>query len=87
MVGGRSFGTILFYTIAAAEIYSAFAFLGMAGWAFQKGLSITYGMAYMGIAYGFCSSSDPAFNVSADAPDTSPNPTSSRTVGLQTAGA
>jgi SSS family solute:Na+ symporter len=52
MVGGRSFGTLLFYTIAAAEIYSAFAFLGMAGWAFQKGLSITYGIAYMAIAYG-----------------------------------
>lgn len=51
MVGGRSFGTILFYTIAAAEIYSAFAFLGMAGWAFEKGLSISYGLAYMGIAY------------------------------------
>ncbi len=52
MVGGRSFGTLLFYTIAAAEIYSAFAFLGLAGWAFQKGLSITYGFAYMSIAYG-----------------------------------
>ena len=32
------------YTIAAAEIYSAFAFLGLAGWAFQKGLSISYGL-------------------------------------------
>jgi SSS family solute:Na+ symporter len=52
MVGGRSFGTVLFYTIAAAEIYSAFAFLGLAGWAFDKGLSITYSLAYMGIAYG-----------------------------------
>jgi len=52
MVGGRSFGTLLFYTIAAAEIYSAFAFLGLAGWAFQKGVSIVYAIAYMGIAYG-----------------------------------
>ena len=52
MVGGRSFGTLLFYTIAAAEIYSAFAFLGLAGWAFDKGLSITYGLAYTAIAYG-----------------------------------
>ncbi|MEE4270731.1 MAG: sodium:solute symporter family protein [Thermoanaerobaculales bacterium] len=52
MVGGRSFGTLLFYTIAAAEIYSAFAFLGLAGWAFGKGLSVTYAMAYIGIAYG-----------------------------------
>ncbi|MEN8163457.1 MAG: sodium:solute symporter family protein [Acidobacteriota bacterium] len=52
MVGGRSFGTILFYTIAAAEIYSAFAFLGLAGWAYQKGLSITYSLAYGAISYG-----------------------------------
>jgi SSS family solute:Na+ symporter len=52
MVGGRSFGNVLFYTIAAAEIYSAFAFLGLAGWAFQKGISIAYAIAYMGIAYG-----------------------------------
>ncbi len=51
MVGGRSFGTLLFYTVAAAEIYSAFAFLGLAGWAFGKGLSITYSLAYMAIAY------------------------------------
>jgi SSS family solute:Na+ symporter len=51
MVGGRSFGVVLFYTVAAAEIYSAFAFLGLAGWAFGRGLSITYGLAYMAIAY------------------------------------
>lgn len=50
MVGGRSFGVVLFYTVAAAEIYSAFAFLGLAGWAFGRGLSITYGLAYMAIA-------------------------------------
>jgi len=52
MVGGRSFGTILFYSIAAAEIYSAFAFLGLAGWAFSRGLSITYALAYTPIAFG-----------------------------------
>ena len=50
-VGDRSFGTILFYTLAAAEIYSAFAFLGLAGWAYAKGVSVVYGMAYMSIAY------------------------------------
>ena len=50
-VGDRSFGTILFYTLAAAEIYSAFAFLGLAGWAYAKGVSIVYGLAYMSIAY------------------------------------
>lgn len=52
MVGDRSFGTILFYAIAAAEVYSAFAFLGLAGWAYQKGLSISYALAYGAIAYG-----------------------------------
>jgi SSS family solute:Na+ symporter len=51
-VGGRSFGTVIFYTIAAAEIYSAFAFLGLAGWAFGKGMSIIYALAYGSIAYG-----------------------------------
>lgn len=51
-VGGRSFGTFLFYTTAAAEIYSAFAFLGLAGWAYSKGMSIVYAMAYGSIAYG-----------------------------------
>jgi SSS family solute:Na+ symporter len=51
-VGDRSFGTVLFYTLAAAEIYSAFAFLGLAGWAYAKGVSIVYALAYMSIAYG-----------------------------------
>lgn len=51
-VGGRSFGAVIFYTILAAEIYSAFAFLGLAGWAYGKGMSIVYGLAYGSIAYG-----------------------------------
>lgn len=51
-VAGRSFGMILFYTTAAAEIYSAFAFLGLAGWAFSKGVSVLYGLAYGSVAYG-----------------------------------
>ena len=51
-VGGRSLGALLFYTIMAAEIYSAFAFLGLAGWAYAKGMSIVYGLAYGSIAYG-----------------------------------
>jgi SSS family solute:Na+ symporter len=51
-VGGRRFGAVLFYTIMAAEIYSAFAFLGLAGWAYAKGMSIVYALAYGSIAYG-----------------------------------
>lgn len=50
-VAGRSFGLILFYTTAAAEIYSSFAFLGLAGWAYSKGISITYALAYGSISY------------------------------------
>lgn len=51
-VGGRSFGAVIFYTVVAAEIYSAFAFLGLAGWAYGKGMSIIYALAYGSIAYG-----------------------------------
>lgn len=51
-VAGRSFGMVLFYTTAAAEIYSAFAFLGLAGWAYSKGVSVLYGLAYGSVAYG-----------------------------------
>ncbi len=51
-VAGRSFGLVLFYVTAAAEIYSAFAFLGLAGWAATKGASILYAPAYGAIAYG-----------------------------------
>ena len=50
-VAGRSFGLLLFYTTAAAEIYSSFAFLGLAGWAYSKGISITYALAYGSISY------------------------------------
>ncbi len=50
-VGGRSFGLVIFYTVAAAEIYSAFAFLGLAGWAYGRGMSIVYALAYGSIAY------------------------------------
>ncbi|MBP7149290.1 MAG: sodium:solute symporter family protein [Acidobacteria bacterium] len=50
-VAGRSFGAVLFYVNTAAEIYSAFAFLGLAGWAYAKGISIVYALAYGSIAY------------------------------------
>lgn len=50
-VAGRSFGLFLFYTTAAAEIYSAFAFLGLAGWAYKFGAPITYAFAYGTMAY------------------------------------
>ena len=50
-VGQRGFGLILFYVVAAAEIYSAFAFLGLAGWAYKFGAPIYYGPMYNVLAY------------------------------------
>jgi len=50
-VGQRGFGLILFYVVAAAEIYSAFAFLGLAGWAYKFGSPIYYGPMYNVLAY------------------------------------
>jgi SSS family solute:Na+ symporter len=50
-VGQRGFGLILFYVVAAAEIYSAFAFLGLAGWAYKFGAPIYYAPMYNVLAY------------------------------------
>ena len=50
-VGQRGFGLILFYVVAAAEIYSAFAFLGLAGWAYKFGAPIFYAPMYNVLAY------------------------------------
>jgi len=50
-VGQRGFGLILFYVVAAAEIYSAFAFLGLAGWAYRFGSPIYYAPMYNVLAY------------------------------------
>ncbi len=50
-VGQRGFGLILFYVVAAAEIYSAFAFLGLAGWAYKFGSPIYYAPMYNVLAY------------------------------------
>ena len=51
LVGGRRFGAVLLYVMMAAEIYSAYAFLGVAGWAYQYGAPIYYGLAYGSLAY------------------------------------
>ena len=36
-VGGRSFGGVLLWFLSAGEIYTTFAFLGAAGWAYEQG--------------------------------------------------
>ena len=46
-------GALLLYTLMAAEIYSAYAFLGVAGWAYSYGMPIMYALAYGSLAYAF----------------------------------
>ncbi|MFG0319200.1 MAG: sodium:solute symporter family protein, partial [Planctomycetota bacterium JB042] len=47
VAGDRSLGLLVMYFITGATIFSAFAFLGMPGWAYSRG-----GAAYYVIAYG-----------------------------------
>jgi len=51
LVGGRTFGAVLLYVMMAAEIYSAYAFLGLAGMAYAEGAPIFYALGYGSIAY------------------------------------
>ncbi len=53
LVSGRALGALLLYTLMAAEIYSAYAFLGVAGWAYSYGMPIMYALAYGSLAYAF----------------------------------
>ncbi len=47
VAGDRSLGLLVMYFITGATIFSAFAFLGMPGWAYARG-----GAAYYVLAYG-----------------------------------
>jgi len=53
LVSGRALGALFLYTLLAAEIYSAYAFLGVAGWAYSYGVPIMYAFAYGSLAYAF----------------------------------
>ncbi len=53
LVSGRALGALFLYMLFAAEIYSAYAFLGTAGWAYSFGMPIMYAFAYGSIAYAF----------------------------------
>ena len=53
LVSGRTLGMIFLYTLMAAEIYSAFAFLGTGGWAYSYGAPVLYVFAYGSLAYAF----------------------------------
>ncbi|MGC1872178.1 MAG: sodium:solute symporter family protein [Acidobacteriaceae bacterium] len=49
-VGGRAFGTLLIWLLMAGEIYTAFSFLGLSGWAYSRGGPVLYDLAYMVLA-------------------------------------
>lgn len=57
LVGGRNFGALFLWVLLAGEIYTAFTFLGLAGWAYGKGAAAFYIPAYgtigFSIAYFF----------------------------------
>ncbi|UOF88988.1 sodium:solute symporter family protein [Fodinisporobacter ferrooxydans] len=50
-VGGRSFGTLLFWFLSAGEIFTTFAFLGASGWAYQYGAPGFYILANVALGY------------------------------------
>ena len=50
-VGGRSFGSVLLWFLSAGEIYTTFAFLGAAGWAYQHGAPGFYILANAPLGY------------------------------------
>ena len=50
-VGGRGFGVVLVFLLTAGEIYTTFTFLGGSGFAYGKGASAYYILAYGSLAY------------------------------------
>ncbi len=50
-VASRGLSFVVIYFALAAEIYSGFTFLGLAGWAYKFGAPILYALAYFVTAY------------------------------------
>src|SRR5579863_7489720 len=50
-VGGRGFGGLFVFLLTAGEIYTTFTFLGGSGYAYGKGASAYYILAYGTLAY------------------------------------
>jgi len=50
-VGGRDFGAVLVWVLAAGEIYTTFTFLGLSGWVYGFGAPAYYIPAYTVLAY------------------------------------
>lgn len=53
LVSGRTLGLVLIYVLMTGEIYSAYAFLGTAGWGYSFGMPIMYSLGYGCLAYAF----------------------------------
>jgi len=53
LVSGRALGLVLIYVLMTGEIYSAYAFLGAAGWGYSYGMAIMYSLGYGCLAYSF----------------------------------
>ncbi|MCP3920621.1 MAG: sodium:solute symporter family protein [bacterium] len=51
VAGDRSLGTLVMYFITGATIFSAFAFLGMPGWAYSRGVAGLYILAYGALGF------------------------------------
>lgn len=49
VAGGRHVGVVILFFILGAEIFSAFAFLGTPGWAYQQGAPAFYILAYLSL--------------------------------------
>lgn len=49
-VGGRAFGTLLIWLLMAGEIYTAFSFLGLSGWAYSRGGPVLFDLAFIVLA-------------------------------------
>ncbi|HEY8671327.1 MAG TPA: sodium:solute symporter family protein [Terriglobales bacterium] len=50
-VAGRGFGLVFVWLLMAGEIYTAFTFLGVSGWAYSKGGPALYILAYQPLIY------------------------------------
>ena len=51
VAGDRSLGTLVMYFITGATIFSSFAFLGMPGWAYSKGVASMYVLGYGALGF------------------------------------
>lgn len=50
-VGGRNLGAVFVWVLLAGEIYTAFSYLGAAGWGYAYGVPIYYEFAYLACGY------------------------------------